>query len=139
MAHIVPFSIDGYTYEHTDENESLDRFAREEFLGLCGIATQDWRTEDWRPCPVEEENLVFAVTDSEGAYYATWALYRVSHVDGDPDLVTAYPGPMFNDINSKIPDLAYGPGGEVINQDVVDEARGRSRDWWRRTFYRLKI
>ena len=134
MAHIVPFQIDGYTYRHTEDDAPLNFYARNQFLDLCEVATQDWRTEDWRKCPVDEERLVFAIEDPEGGYYGTWGMYRVHPVGDDHDVVSALPAPMFQDIAAKIPEIAYGPGGETVNQDVVDAAKQRSADWWRRAF-----
>jgi len=134
MAHIGPFEIDEYEYIHTDPGDIEDVAVRKKFLDLCDFATKDWRSEDWRQCAVDEKNIVFGVFDFSGDLHATWALYRVESIGVDPDTVSAFPGPMFDNINSRVPEPAYGPGGNLMNEEEIEEAQLRSSSFWRRTF-----
>ena len=134
MSHIEPFEIDEYRYVHTEPGDIEDVAVRKKFLDLCGFATNDWRSEGWRQCVVDTVDTVFGVFDMGGDLVATWGLYKVEFVDGDPNTVSAFPAPMFDNINARIPEPAYGPGDELINGDEIVAARSRSSDFWQRSF-----
>jgi len=134
MSHIKPFEIDEYLYVHTEPGDIEDVSVRKRFLDLCGFATNDWRSETWRQCAVDTMDTVFGVFDMAGFLVATWGLYKVQEIDGDPDRVSAFPAPMFDSINAKVPEPTYGLGGELMNGEDIEKARSRSSDFWKRTF-----
>lgn len=134
MSHIIPFTIDGFEYVHTEDDELMDFEARKSFAEFCEVATQDWRSQHWVSCLREDVTLVFSVSDSDGGDQGVWALHRVRPIGNDENVVSALAAPMFPVIASRIPEEAIGPHGEVYNaQDIVD-ATARSEEFWRRTF-----
>ena len=131
MSHIIPFTIDGFEFVHTEDDASMDFDARKSFAELCEVATQDWRSQDWSICLHEDETLVFSITDQDGG---VWALYRARPVGSDHHVVSSLAAPMFPGIAARIPDEAIGPNGEVYNAQDIADATAKSEEFWRRTF-----
>jgi len=135
MSHVLPFTIDGYTFTHTDGNAELDSFTRAEMSKERDKATGVWRPNGWGRCLENQTHLTFAVTDSDGDYFGSWMMYRVQSVDGDPNVISALLAPMFPDIEAvAVVGEARAPSGEILNADEVAESQARWAQFWRRNF-----
>lgn len=96
----------------------------------------DRRGESLEKCLVTNEESVRLDVRWRDKHFGTFLIYRMRQIANDPLVVSALPGPMFDDMGGVVrPEVARNPLGQVINQSAISKWVSEERSYFRRVFH----